>query len=80
MEGVAMLLNCEECPGRGIACDGCVVAVLLDPTPRLPREVAEAVDVLRGSGLIGPVHLALVPQPPAEAVPLPVATTRRAAG
>ena len=75
-----MLLNCEECPGRGIACDGCVVAVLLDPTPQLPRELAEAIGVLRGSGLIGPVHLALVPQPPAEPVPLPIATNRRAAG
>jgi hypothetical protein len=75
-----MLLNCEECPGRGTACDGCVVAVLLDPTPQLPREVAEAIDVLRGSGLIGPVHLAVVPQPTPEPEPLPVAMIRRAVG
>jgi hypothetical protein len=75
-----MLLNCEECPGRGNACDGCVVAVLLDPTPRLPREVAEAIDVLRGSGLIGPAHLALVPDPARETGPLPFEVPQRRVG
>lgn len=56
-----MLLDCTDCPGRGTACDGCVVATVLDPTPGLPREVATALGVLRDAGLIGPVHLALQP-------------------
>lgn len=63
-----MLLDCTGCPGRGYACDGCVVAAVLDPRPRMAPDVADAVDVLQGAGLIGPVHLALVsgPEPGAD--------------
>jgi len=58
-----MLLECAACPGRGHSCEGCVVSVLLDPRPTMPRETAAAIDLLEAAGLIGPVHLALVEAP-----------------
>ncbi len=75
-----MLLDCEACPGRGVACDGCVVSVMLDPTPHLPREVVVAIDVLRDSGLIGPVHLALVPEAAPAPAPVPLRAVQRRVG
>ena len=75
-----MLLDCTTCPGRGTACDGCVVSVVLDPRPAMAADLAAAVDVLREAGLIGPVHLALQQEP--EPHPAPrlgvLAGTRRA--
>ncbi len=72
-----MLLDCMTCPGHGLACDGCVVAAVLDPTPAMPSDVAAAVTLLRRTGLIGPVHLALVAEDagdgPRAASPLPLA-------
>ena len=69
---VSMLLDCTTCPGRGEACEGCVVTVLLDPTPAMPSDVSRAVGVLRRAGLIGPPHLALVSLPAGFDVAEPV--------
>ena len=80
MRGVAMLLDCTDCPGRGTACDGCVVAAVLDPTPGLPREVAAAIGVLRDAGLIGPVHLALQPTAAPQRTPVPLTLVHRRVG
>lgn len=55
-----MYLDCSTCPGRGRACEGCVVSVLLDPRPALDPDTAAALDVLQRAGLIGPAHLAVV--------------------
>ncbi len=60
-----MYLDCSTCPGRGHSCAGCVVSVLLDPRPAMDPEVAAALDVLQGAGLIGPAHLAVVDDGPA---------------
>ena len=56
-------MDCARCPGRGWACGDCVVSVVLDPRPAMDHDVAAAVSLLWESGLIGPVHLALVTAP-----------------
>lgn len=74
-----MLLDCRGCPGRGGACGECMVSVFLDPRPGMPADLVAAIDVLQGAGLIGPVHLALVSDPPTlRRGPQPVALRRRA--
>ena len=55
-----MLLDCETCPARAVACDGCVVAAVLDPTRLMAPDEAAAVSLLHRSGLIGPPHLAVI--------------------
>jgi hypothetical protein len=53
-----VIVDCDRCEVRGLACDDCVVSVLLGP-PR-PREMADderrAVDVLATSGLVPPLR------------------------
>lgn len=53
-----MIVDCDRCEVRGLACDDCVVSVLLGP-PR-PLDVADderrAVDVLATSGLVPPLR------------------------
>ncbi len=72
---VLMLLDCTTCPGRGTACGGCFVSVMLDPTPGMPAEVVSAIGVLREAGLIGPVHLAV--QSSSDTRPNPVPSVVR---
>lgn len=74
-----MLLDCNRCPGRGDSCGECVVSAMLDPRPRMPADLAAAIDVLQEAGLIGPVHLALISDPPVvRPRPRLVALQRRA--
>ena len=57
-----MLIDCEGCVMRDVACDDCVVTVLLGAPPgRLDVDEAEqrALDVLADSGLVP--RLRLVP-------------------
>lgn len=75
-----MLLDCNGCPGRGDACGGCLVATVLDPRPHMPVDLVAAIDVLQDAGLIGPVHLALVSDPPTERRRPQVVALRRRAG
>ena len=65
-----MLIDCDGCAMRDLACDDCVVTVLLGSTPG-PVEVDEseqrALDVLAESGLVP--RLQLVPLGPPGPVP-----------
>jgi hypothetical protein len=53
-----VIVDCDRCEVRGLACDDCVVNVLLGP-PR-PLDVGDderrAVDVLATSGLVPPLR------------------------
>lgn len=65
-----MLIDCDTCQVRGLACGDCVVTVLLGP-PRLERDAGVELDgddraaiaVLASSGLVPPLRL--VPGPEA---------------
>jgi hypothetical protein len=71
-----VLIDCDTCVGRGIACGGCVLSVMLEAPPQgveLDDEERQALAVLADGGLLPPLRL--VPserkRPPAR---------RRAAG
>ena len=55
-----MLIDCDGCAVRDLACGDCVVTVLLGGPPGV-RDVDEgeqrALDVLAGSGLVPPLRL-----------------------
>ncbi|MGH8867309.1 MAG: hypothetical protein ACRDYU_04850 [Actinomycetes bacterium] len=53
-----MIVDCDRCEVRGLACDDCVVSVLLGPPSEggLADEERRAVDVLAGSGLVPPLR------------------------
>ena len=55
-----MIIDCGTCAVAGLACDDCVVSVLLGP-PTIRHEIAEehreAVHALADSGLIPPLRL-----------------------
>jgi len=69
-----VLIDCDTCEVRGLACGDCVVSVLLGPPPELELDAAEqhALDVLAGSGLVPPLRL--VPTRPERAAPAPERT------
>jgi len=59
-----MLIDCDTCQVRGLACRDCVVTVLLGPPAELGSDVVElddveqaAVRVLAEGGLIPPLRL-----------------------
>ncbi|MCI0689807.1 MAG: hypothetical protein L0Y54_21595 [Sporichthyaceae bacterium] len=55
-----MLIDCNQCSMRDIACSDCVVTVLLDlPRRRIELDSDEqaALEVLAGSGLVPPLRL-----------------------
>lgn len=54
-----MLIDCDTCEVRGLACGDCVVAVLLGSAPegvRLDDDERRALDVLAASGLVPPLR------------------------
>jgi hypothetical protein len=61
----AMLIDCDSCAMRDIACADCVVTMLLGrddgggviDQPELDDDERRAVDVLAGAGLIAPLRL-----------------------
>jgi hypothetical protein len=56
-----MLVDCENCVGRGTACGSCVVSVMLGAAPEgveLDDEERDALSVLADSGLVPPLRLA----------------------
>lgn len=65
-----MLIDCGTCEVRDVACDDCVVTVLLGPTqleagrpayaPVLDAQERDALAVLAASGLIPPLRLTTV--------------------
>jgi hypothetical protein len=62
-----MLIDCDRCEVRGVACSDCVVSVLLG-TPEqgaeLDRAEQEAIDVLAEAGLVPPLRLVVGSAPP----------------
>ena len=56
-----MIIDCDTCEVRGLACDDCVVSVLLAAPgaerPELDESERVALDVLAGSGLVPPLRL-----------------------
>lgn len=60
-----MIIDCDLCTMRDIACTDCVVSVLLGPPGAVQdgfdEEERVALDVLAESGLVPPLRLTLVP-------------------
>lgn len=55
-----MLIDCDRCAVRGLACDDCVVTVLLSRPPsgvQLDEDERVAIGVLADSGLVPPLRL-----------------------
>lgn len=62
-------MDCERCPARPGACDGCIITVLESVEPQvsgltaescgyvLDPEVREAIDVLREVGMVSTVRI-----------------------
>jgi hypothetical protein len=72
-----VLIDCDGCAMRDLACGDCVVTVLLGAPPgavEVDEGEARALDVLADSGLVP--RLQLVPLGP----PAPASRKRRAAG
>lgn len=65
-----MLIDCDSCALRDLACESCVVTVLLGPSGAAPVDVDEgeqrALDVLADSGLVP--RLRLLPEEQHRAV------------
>jgi hypothetical protein len=53
-----VIIDCDSCEVRGLACDDCVVTALLGGPPgEIDDDEAAALDVLAGSGLVPPLRL-----------------------
>lgn len=52
-------IDCDSCVMRGLACDDCVVTVLLGPPPELAFDDDErrALDILAAGGLVPPLRM-----------------------
>jgi hypothetical protein len=62
-----MLIDCEGCSVRDVACGDCAVGVLLGMPPAggtLDAEERTAISVLAASGLVPPLRLTVKPPPP----------------
>lgn len=62
-----MLIDCDRCAVRGLACGDCVVTVLLSRPPsgvQLDDEERVAIEVLADSGLVPPLRLVTGDVPP----------------
>jgi hypothetical protein len=60
-----MLIDCENCAVRGLACGGCVVSVMLGAPPEgveLDEAERAALRILADAGVVP--HLRLVPRDP----------------
>lgn len=56
-----LLIDCDHCIVRGLACHDCVVTVLLGPPPEqaLDDEECRALDALAAGGLVPPLRMVL---------------------
>ncbi len=53
-----MIIDCDSCEVRGLACGDCVVTALLGGPPgEIDADEAAALDALAGSGLVPPLRL-----------------------
>jgi hypothetical protein len=57
-----MIIDCDTCEVRGVACGDCVVAVMLGSPPELSDDEQRAIGVLAAAGLIPPLRLAQAAQ------------------
>lgn len=64
-----MIIDCESCDAKPLACGGCVVSFLLDgPVDGvLESEELRALDVLADSGMVPPLRLTAKQSPAGEA-------------
>ncbi len=61
-----VLIDCNTCAVRGLACHDCVIGVFLDtPIPPLDLDLdeREAIDSLVAAGLVPPFRLVALPSP-----------------
>ncbi|MGH8970546.1 MAG: hypothetical protein ACRDV1_11425 [Actinomycetes bacterium] len=67
-----MIIDCDSCEVRGLACGDCVVTALLGAPPsgvELDEGERAAIDALAGSGLVPPLRLVVPldgPGPPLD--------------
>jgi len=53
-----VIIDCDSCEVRGLACGDCVVSALLGGPPgEIDDDEAAALDALAGSGLVPPLRL-----------------------
>ena len=53
-----MIIDCDSCEVRGLACDDCVVTALLGAPPaEFDEGESAALEALAGSGLVPPLRL-----------------------
>jgi hypothetical protein len=53
-----VIIDCDSCEVRGLACDDCMVSALLGGPPgEIDDAEAAALDALAGSGLVPPLRL-----------------------
>jgi hypothetical protein len=55
-----MIIDCDSCEVRGLACGDCVVTALLGgPPAELDEGERAAIEALAGSGLVPPLRLVI---------------------
>jgi hypothetical protein len=67
--GGAVIIDCDSCEVRGLACGDCVVTALLGAPPsgvEIDEGERAALDALAGSGLVPPLRLVLPIEPVAR--------------
>jgi len=54
-----MIIDCDRCEMRDVACDDCVVTALLGGVPggEIPTETTQALRVLADGGLVSPLRM-----------------------
>lgn len=58
-KGSLVIIDCDSCEARGLACSDCVVSVLLGPPTRLDGDQREAIEALSEAGMVPPLRLVL---------------------
>lgn len=74
-----MIIDCDTCEVRGLACGDCVVTALLGAPPsgvELDDAERAALDTLADSGLVPPLRLVTAFDAPGERRHLPVTVVR----
>jgi hypothetical protein len=64
-----VIIDCDSCEVRGLACGDCVVTALLGAPPtgvEIDEGEKAALDALAGSGLVPPLRLVVALDPPGE--------------
>jgi len=55
-----VIIDCDSCQVRGLACSDCVVSVLQAPPGRIDDDQREAIETLSEAGMVPPLRLAVV--------------------